>query len=220
MKKLFTILILLTITYQIALCQPSPLSVQQFIDKKIEVVDIKSDFNIMTINGFDDKGNPITEKVEFKQGEVLAILKLLSMPRIAILTVPIKVRPSINELPQTATTGLSNAGVGVNLLNARLERYFINGKKSTHIISLGVFVAPSAEELTPENTNGHVTSKYKQLFISPGLSITYSYNDIAFSFIPVGFDYATGSEGKKWVYNKERWWGFGIGVSTKVLGLL
>jgi hypothetical protein len=35
--------------------------------------------------------------------------------------------------------------------------------------------------------------------------------------VPIGFDIATSSIGKKWVYNERRWWGFGIGLEPKFL---
>lgn len=62
--------------------------------------------------------------------------------------------------------------------------------------------------------------KSKQMFISTGLTINYSYNNIKVSFIPIGFDFGTTSLGKKWVYNKRRWWGFGIGLEPKFFSAL
>lgn len=125
----------------------------------------------------------------------------------------------MDTLPQNVQTGLTNAGVAVNIFNYKLIRCFNSGKQSTHLFGVGVLLAPTAEELTPENTKKFVNKKSKQLFISTALSITYTYNDITFAVVPLGFDFATTTDGKHYVYNKERWWGMGIGITTKLFGL-
>ena len=56
-----------------------------------------------------------------------------------------------------------------------------------------------------------VSLRFKQQqFIASGLTITYFYNNITFGFVPLGFDFATSTLGKEWVYHNKRWWGFGI----------
>ena len=61
-------------------------------------------------------------------------------------------------------------------------------------------------------------NEQNELFLSSGLTINFSFNDIAFSIIPSGYDFGTTSVGKSWNYNGRHWWGFGIGISPKFLG--
>lgn len=86
----------------------------------------------------------------------------------------------------------------------------------------GVFVAPGVEELDSTMTSGFLkgATKSKQLFISTGLTFTAAFNNLTFVFVPVGWDFSTSETGSNWVYNKRRWWGFGIGVDPKILAAI
>jgi hypothetical protein len=118
----------------------------------------------------------------------------------------------------SATSGLTNIGLNLDLAKIEMARYFSNGKKSTHRFSFGFWSAPSVEELDSTFTLGHLAKdvKSKQLFVSAGITISYSYNGISFVFVPAGWDFGTSTIGKNWVYHKQRWWGFGIAISPKI----
>lgn len=116
----------------------------------------------------------------------------------------------------STSSDLKNIGVNVDFISWQWDRYFAIGKTSTHRASLGILATPLVEELTEKNTKNK-TDASKQLFTSFGLSLNYSYNKLTFTLIPLGFDFATNTAGKEWVYNGKYWWGFGLGVDLKIL---
>jgi len=42
--------------------------------------------------------------------------------------------------------------------------------------------------------------------MSTWITISYTYNEISFVFVPAGWDFATTTIEKSWGYNKQRWW--------------
>lgn len=125
----------------------------------------------------------------------------------------------------SATSGITNIGFNLDLVRWKMDRYFARGKKSTHKLSLGLWAGPSVEELDSVYTHGAdgdlgkapgKMEKSKQLYLSTGITLSYTYNDISFVFVPIGYDYATSTIGKHWIYRDRRWWGFGIAVSPKI----
>jgi hypothetical protein len=148
----------------------------------------------------------------------------------SIFSVPYKVRPKVltqikgrdTTYLKSASSGLTNIGLNLELGKIQSDRYFSSGKKSMHKLSLGFFVAPTVEELDSISTKAYLKKdiKSKQLFISTAFTISYTYNDISFVFVPLGWDLQTSSVGKNWVYNSKRWWGFGIGISPKILSTI
>lgn len=140
----------------------------------------------------------------------------LGLPKISLLTVPIKIRPKTKDNPANADSGLDNLGLNFDFLYKQWDRYFVTGRNSTHRISAGVMIAPLVQELTKDNTkNG--TGDSKQLFLSTGISLNYSYNKILFTLIPAGVDFSFNKSGKDWINNGNYWWGFGIGADLKIL---
>ena len=192
-------------------------TIKDFTEKDIYVINVSAKANILTVQGYKD-GNFVTDSLKLEKGQVFGIWHYGLGLRLSITTTPFKVRPSQKNAEQTVFTGLTNAGINVDIFSLKLDRYFITGNKSTHRFGIGFLLAPTAEELTPANSGLGEDEKYKQLFISAGLSVTYKYNDLTFSFIPVAWDYATSSVGKTYIYNEKRWWGFGIGISSELLG--
>ena len=206
---------------------------------------VESSNNIMTVSGFkkitaaDGIKQDIFLKrnVELKRGKVFSVTEWSWVRNgfhwkplpVSLITVPFKIRPSVSAYGKvfdgSATSGITNIGFNLDMGKVQWDRYFSGGKKSTHKLSLGIWGAPSIEELDSVYTNGAngkigkavgKMEKSKQLFISTGITISYSYNDISFVFVPLGIDYGTSTIGKTWVYNKERWWGFGIAISPKI----
>jgi hypothetical protein len=157
--------------------------------------------------------------VLFGPNQVLAI-SYFTKPKLAIITVPFKVRGAVDTVASKAQAGLTNIGLSFNIANYRMDRYFSTGTKSTHTLSGGIFVAPNVEEISPETTRKLVKAKSSQLFISTGLTVTYSYGDVSFLIVPVAFDFGTTNSVKKYIYDGKYWWGFGIGISTKLFGII
>jgi hypothetical protein len=188
------------------------------------VTKVESSNNILSIYGYHEKdGNAVAKRqVALKRNEVYSLWNRngeFYKPSLSLIAVPVKVRPGHGDFKETATSGLNNLGVNFDFFGWKWDRYFSNGNKSTHRLSAGLWGAPSVEELDSVYTGGALkkAEKSKQLFIASGLTITYSYNNITFGIVPVGFDFATSSLGQEWVYNKRRWWGFGIGIEPKLL---
>lgn len=199
--------------------EPKPITLDDFISRKIKIISTESKGNLFTITGFNVVGKSVSEKVIFSEGEVLADWSSNFKFSLSITTTPIKVRPAQGIIEQKVFTGLTNAGINVDVFVINLDRYIYTGKKSSHRFGVGFFLSPTAEELNPENSNVPEGDKYKQLFISNGISITYRYNELTFSFIPAAWDYSTSSIGESYIYKGKRWWGFGIGINTKLLGI-
>jgi len=197
---------------------PPPISLSDFLVQNINVVAVTSEGGILNINGYSGN-NFLSTRVLLTPTQVLAISKSSFRPHLSLVTIPFKVRSSIDTIPQNVQTGLTNAGIGLNIYNYKLTRYFSSGNKSTHLFGFGFIFAPAAEELSPDNTRKYVNKKSKQLFVSTGVSFAYTYNDLTFMLIPAGFDFATTTDGRNYIYNKKRWWGLGIGISTKLFGL-
>lgn len=189
--------------------------------KNIEIIKVVPDKNILDVTYFNTDSTAVSEKVKLHKKDVLAIgtwYKTFYTPKISVITVPFKVRRKQDDKPQFVSAGNKNAGLNLGFINYKQERYFSNGTMSTHKVSFGAIVAPSAEELSIDNTDGLLTTKSTQLFISTGLSVTYTYNSISFVLIPIGFDFSTTSDGSAWIYDHKWWWGLGIGIDTKLFG--
>jgi hypothetical protein len=193
------------------------------------VTQVESKKDTLVLYGYDENDNSTLKnrKVKLDRYEVLGINEwswifnkghFKPLP-ISITSVPFKVRQGFDEFETTATSGIKNLGLNFDLGRWNTERYFASGKKSTHKFYAGIWVAPSVEELDFTQTRGFLAdgTKSKQLFISTALTINYAYNNLTFTFVPMGFDIATSSVGKEWVYNERRWWGFGIGIEPKFL---
>ena len=194
------------------------LSVDEMIAEKIYVVSVEAENGIFTVSGYRKSNGTYQQRlVRVNPGKVYSISKIKKFT-LGILTIPLKVRSAVDTFPQMVETGLTTAGITLNFFNYRMDRYFTTGGKSTHQLSAGILVAPSGEELTPETTKNQVRFKSKHLFISTGVSITYTYNDISFSFIPIGYDFATSTPGKSYIHSGQPFWGFGIGITPKIFG--
>lgn len=215
-------------------------SLSQYLDTENRlnnVTRVESVGNILTVNGFKRityNGQTDTiflkKNVALDNGQVLAVSERswIFNPShwqpvpFSITTIPFKIRPEItsnnNVFKNTASSGISNLGFNLDLAKYQMDRYFATGKKSSHKFSVGFWAAPSVEEVDSVSTNGYLAKdvKSKQLFFSTGVTIAYSYNDISFVFVPAGLDIGTTTIGKNWVYNRQRWWGFGIAISPKV----
>ncbi|MET3037547.1 hypothetical protein ABXT08_15695 [Chryseobacterium sp. NRRL B-14859] len=204
-----------------------------------KVSKVESANNTLTLTGYNQSGKTAIRKVELREGEILGIKewsaaigwncrKHWNPIPISLITVPFKIRPSVkfndDMYSSSATSGLTNIGVNLDLIKYQVDRYFVEAKKSTHKFSLGLLVAPSVEELEATNTNYFTEytkgTKSKQLFISTGLTLSYSYNDLSFVIVPIGWDITTSSLGKNWMYGGKRWWGFGIGISPKIFSTI
>lgn len=172
------------------------------------------------------KINNVKATTVFKLSEnslnILKFKKFKSYLRDAfsLISVPIKVRPSFNGFDAKATSGLKNFGLNISLWSYESESFYANGKKSSWGFSGGYMIAPAVEEIKSSELEMDLLDdgeSSKQFFISHGLTLTFRYNDIYFSYIPIGFDNGTTTLSKSWVFEDRRWWGIGLGVDIKAL---
>ncbi|TCD29629.1 hypothetical protein EZ456_01020 [Pedobacter psychrodurus] len=212
--------------------------------KLTSVVKVESAENVLTVSGFQDitengytSSVYVKRNIALKKNEAFVLSewsffkgKNLSSIPISLTTIPFKIRPAIvvnssenktNEINSVASTGITNVGFNVDIFKYQRDHYFSNAKKTAHKFSIGFWAAPSVEELSPATTNNFLTEgTSKQLFVSTALTFSYSFNDLSFVFTPIAFDYGTTTLGKNWIYNKQRWWGFGLGITPKIFSSL
>ncbi|MDF2188689.1 hypothetical protein [Paraflavitalea sp. CAU 1676] len=207
-----------------------------------EVTKVTSANNILTVSGYKN-GGFTKRQVILEKHQVLGIINYsyifgngyFSSTPFSLVSVPFKMRrkltvplnktgtPKDSTYGSTAMSGITNLGVNIDLFKRVTDRYFASGKKSTHKWSIGFLITPGVEELSAslvKDTSIVGDKKSKQFYLSLGLSLSYSYNGLTFFVVPYARDYAFSTIGKQWIYNKERWWGFGIGVSPTVFSQL
>jgi hypothetical protein len=138
---------------------------------------------------------------------------------LSLTTVPFKIRPKYKDKLVNAQSGLTNIGLNYNAISLQWDRYKSDASKITHKLGIGLWAAPSVEELDTASLRNQkalpASKKSKQMFVSTGLTLTYSYNNLSFVFVPVGFDMPTSKLGREWIYRGRYWWGFGIAIEPK-----
>ena len=144
-----------------------------------------------------------------------------SLGAISIMTVPFKVRGKNAAGYKTAKADIKNIGLYFPVALWDRKRYWIDNSTSSHKLSVGLLIAPMAEDLSDKNTNNYFqnsNTSYTAFMLSTGISVTYTYKNLTFALIPVGFDYGLDDAGREWDYHGKYWFGFGIGVDTKLFG--
>lgn len=154
------------------------------------------------------------------------------IPKVSILSVPVKIRPSLKYTPKGSQEevkrpheggiDLKNVNVGLNFYNKTIDRYFSYGTTTSHKWSGGILLGLSAIGLREDNVNIKANSDFNevtQLFVSTGLNVSYSYNTINFSLVPVAWDWAVSQTGRNYVYHGKLWFGFGVGIGLSRMGM-
>lgn len=144
-----------------------------------------------------------------------------SLRHLSILTVPFKLRSNNKNGYVTAQADVKNVGIHLPFALWNSKRYWLNNNTSQHKFSLGLLLAPMAQQLDNDNTENYFGSSgdsYNALMFSTSIAATYTYNNITIAVIPIGFDFGTDRAGKKWVNHGKYWTGFGLGIDTKLFG--
>jgi hypothetical protein len=145
-----------------------------------------------------------------------------SLRSFSIMTVPFKIRSRNDNGVVTAKADIKNVGLYLPVYLWDYKRYWIDNTTSSHKISYGIVLAPMAEELNDANTADYFKNSgkkdYTAVMLSTSVALTYTYKTITFAVIPIGFDFGLDQAGKNWVNNGKYWFGFGIGVDTKLFG--
>lgn len=139
-------------------------------------------------------------------------------PDFSIMTVPFKIRTKNGDAPSQVTADIDNVGVFVSW-GKKIQTLSFDNTTSTQKFGFGPFLAPMAEEITPKNATG-VAADYSshQFYLSMGFAITYTYNKITVGIVPLACDTGFTQAAKKWNYNGNYWFGFGLGVDTSLFG--
>jgi hypothetical protein len=151
-----------------------------------------------------------------------------SLGNFSIMTVPFKVRSRNAQGQMTAKADIKNVGIYLPMYLWDYKRYKLDNSSSNHKFSIGVLVAPMAEDLTDANTNKYFESSasdpkdrkqpYTAFMLSTSIAATYTYKTITLALIPIGFDFGMDKAGKEWINNGRYWFGFGVGIDTKLFG--
>lgn len=164
-------------------------------------------------------------EAELKRNEFVSIKNdkyfFHSLGSISIMTVPFKVRSKNRQGYITARADIKNIGLYLPLALWDRERYWLDNSTSSHKFSVGLLLAPMAQELSDSNTDDHFQNSdisYSAFMLSTSLAITYTYKKITFAIIPIGYDYGLDQAGKSWDNHGNYWAGFGVGVDTKLFG--
>lgn len=201
-------------------------TLEEYYAKKLFwVTEVKSKEDILLVSGYEDAEKTTTKttkEIKMTKGQVFTINQWGLELAPTLISIPYKVRPSMGNFPMETQSGLNSLGVNFAIYGYTRDRYFANNTMSKHKFNIGLWSGPSIEELNSILTDGHlsVDKKTKQLFMSSAVTLTYSYNNITFSFIPVGYDFATSNIGKHFVYKEKRWFGFGIGIDPKLFNFI
>jgi hypothetical protein len=131
------------------------------------------------------------------------------------LSVPLKFRKPINDLPYTTETSVNLAlGVGIkyglNWYNA--NKSFFGQKTNTLSFSGGFLLGASAVDVTADKNAGPNFKSTKEPIGSYGGFVMIGFNNINIGFI-IGKDYALkdGSKSGGWFYDGKTWTGIAIG---------
>ncbi len=160
------------------------------------------------------------EKEKIKRKELNRLKNLIyrfASPPVSIVTVPIKIRPDIHGLGQVTDGSISSVGIYVPLVFATRAKIYYDGKISKEKFSFGGIVAPMIQTFNAANLNNPSAKEAKEVALSLGTALSYSYNDITFMLIPAGADYGLTSTSKSWIYQGRYWWGFGIALKPTIL---
>lgn len=148
----------------------------------------------------------LKDKPSFKYLEISPVLQAS--------TIPFKFRPKQDSINSNVSTS-GNLGFvyGLkftnhnykNIYNSKGKRY--NTHKTSYSITPGFFVGPTTVDLTANNTNNYVNDDITVLGINSGFLLVFGVNKFNIGGA-IGFDYAFGKDGEKWIYNGEPWYGF------------
>ena len=137
---------------------------------------------------------------------------------IDITTILFKYRPGLDGLPAQLTTDFNAAMfVGWRHDNYHLERK-ANPLRHEHYeavgrgFDVGVFAGPGTTPLSPFSTKEMVVNEYNGMIIQYGIA-GFVESSVASFGIAAGFDYLLSSDRKYWIYNKQPWIGFVVGIA-------
>lgn len=124
-----------------------------------------------------------------------------------ILTIPIKIRPAINNAPLEFVGEVSlGSYIGYQLGSSTIGA----AAKSTLAHTFMVFAAPSLVRVDPEQAATDMTNN--TLGFSLGTGYLFNLNQYQIGIVG-GLDYISGQLSKSWIYQGKPWVSFTIGIA-------
>lgn len=219
--KIFTLLTICLIS-KLSFSQAVKLTTVEELEKKnvfIYKVELKNDTFKLSTQDLNEGAN-YHHQTYYTLGENNYSFRMSTRPGFdlsaSIMTIPFKVRPRLGDKPQMVVAGLKNAGVNIGFYDFGRTSYFIDKDKVQHKGTIGVILAPGGEVVSPSNSSDSTIIESNRLFLSTGLTLTYSYNDLSISAVPIGFDFGLNPAARMYDYHATYYWGFGIGIKSSI----
>lgn len=184
--------------------------------KESKTLQIIQKWNVVSMINIDQNGDVDTVSKKLMPYEYLRFSKWEEKLSFTALTIPFKIRSSIDTFPALVETKISNIGLFLGK-SYSTTRYFFDGTSSKINFTGGVFLAPTAISLSSSNVKNDFDKEINQLGISTGVGVSFSFKNISL-FAAFGSDIGLMSETQKnWIYQEKPWIGFGIGLDTSLL---
>lgn len=140
------------------------------------------------------------------------------------ITLPFSIRPSLNDtIGSKVTTDLKiGASISYNYNIEIFKNRRIEAKKSVYGLSLGLGFGLTKVDLDKKSTSLATTPLKEEenglaFFVGPGVGINLK----GFQVLGlIGWDIGLTDNVKKWNYNKENYYGLGLGIDLSVFGKL
>lgn len=133
-------------------------------------------------------------------------------------TIPLKFRPSSNNVPAQLNTTLN----GAVYLGYRTDKYVLNyfknplGKSDRSInhfgFSIGAFTGLGNTFMSPTTTNNILQQEYDGIVWTKGLAGTFALNSFTIG-LAFGFDNLLDRNNKIWIYESKPWLGLAFGLN-------
>jgi len=133
-----------------------------------------------------------------------------------VLTIPFKIRPSLQGFPEQLNPNFSAA----LYLGRRIDSYHIKPlrttKKQSMISGLGVgyggFLGIGAVTMNPFVTRNTITYEYDGLVLSSGIASIYDAKKFNLG-LAIGTDFLVDENRENWIYHKKIWFGLLFGIN-------
>jgi hypothetical protein len=135
------------------------------------------------------------------------------------ITIPFKIRPSLNDATPYQVSKAVNLGLayGLQFTHKSYRNYyskkglFLNKRTNSISITPALFCGPTTVDLKASNTNNSVLVDKSVLGINSGVLLVVGVNKFNIG-AAIGYDFGLGSESKDWIYQGKPWIGFVLAI--------
>jgi hypothetical protein len=136
---------------------------------------------------------------------------------IDILTIPFKIRPSVQGFPEQLNANFSAAlYLGRRRDIYRIQTTLKNTKRTTKISGVGFgyggFIGLGGVTMNPFVTQGKIIYEYDGLVINSGIAAIYDAKKFNIG-LAVGTDYLVDNNRKDWIYQQKPWFDVLLGIN-------